>query len=64
MQQLFEGEALRPGNAGDEATAPQTRRHRLGCQVLSVDGLDRVAASPIHTQAEFARFPNVTLRLP
>ena len=43
-QQFFEGEDFRPGSVGEKTLIPKTSRHRLGRQVLGIDGLDRAIA--------------------
>ena len=45
-EQFLEGERLRPGGVGNETVTARTDIHRLGRQVLGVDGLDRVVAAP------------------
>ena len=45
-KQSLEGKCFRPGGVGDKVFTQTTSRHRLGSQVLGIDGLNRVVAAP------------------
>ena len=45
-EQFLEDERLWPGGVGDTTVGPRTGIHRLSCQVLGVNRLDRVVAVP------------------